>query len=601
MATVSVTPPTFAATIAGDETDDRTAMVEPGARGVVELITTLSDTGDNTLQTSFYDSSTTHQQSMHHRSIFPLSPSAAFPQRVTSTTIKPRIAGGSVVTAQDSYPWFVHSSGGVLCGGSLIHSDLVLTAAHCATAYPSGQTVFIGATRRDVTSGTTLQRTIQDTRIHPLYNETTVHYDIMMVRLNTPVPREPVPWNRDPRIPETDDILITMGFGHTSAEEEQASIQLKQAQLQAISPINCERAYRVVANPGQEPFDFLHESMLCAGGIPDTGACQGDSGGPLITESNGVLVGLVSFGVICGSWDFPSVFTRVSGLVPWIEEQICNLSANPPLSCSTIPPSTPSEPASTGSILQIVIQYDDKPDETAWSFQHVTGERVQSGPSSPPTPWEQQVTTLEHIPAGDYVLIISDQGGDGLSQGGWVQVWLLERMKEGVTEDFTRRLLLVEGDGNFADHVTLPVRVPRTPRTVACQDQPGDFVVPLTSLNDTRSCAWLGDHMKPASSGLLSYSYMCGWWHVALFCPRTCGSCTVLRQMTCRNQNVTTTFSIDRKGYNQRNCDWLEQQPSHVREAHWCRFTHIALHCPETCDTLNCSGGRNRPDGDSFQ
>lgn len=62
--------------------------------------------------------------------------------------------------------------------------------------------------------------------------------------------------------------------------------------------------------------------------------CLGDSGSPLIyqdrNEDEDVLVGITSFGPeICGSRRLPSVATRVSSTVEWIQDVIKN---NP--SCS---------------------------------------------------------------------------------------------------------------------------------------------------------------------------------------------------------------------------------------------------------------------------
>ena len=55
------------------------------------------------------------------------------------------------------------------------------------------------------------------------------------------------------------------------------------------------------------------------------GGCQGDSGGPLIipgsssdaADDTAVIFGIVSFGGKCG--DFPTVFSRVSKFLPWIQ------------------------------------------------------------------------------------------------------------------------------------------------------------------------------------------------------------------------------------------------------------------------------------------
>lgn len=45
---------------------------------------------------------------------------------------------------------------------------------------------------------------------------------------------------------------------------------------------------------------------------------QGDSGGPLTVD--GVLVGLVSWALGCARVSYPTVFTRVSEYIDWIEK-----------------------------------------------------------------------------------------------------------------------------------------------------------------------------------------------------------------------------------------------------------------------------------------
>lgn len=46
----------------------------------------------------------------------------------------------------------------------------------------------------------------------------------------------------------------------------------------------------------------------------------GDSGGPLITYENGapLLVGIVNAGVRCRTTEFPNIYARISGFIPWL-------------------------------------------------------------------------------------------------------------------------------------------------------------------------------------------------------------------------------------------------------------------------------------------
>ncbi|KAF5913917.1 hypothetical protein HPG69_011948 [Diceros bicornis minor] len=65
--------------------------------------------------------------------------------------------------------------------------------------------------------------------------------------------------------------------------------------------------------------------MICAGGDGIISSCNGDSGGPLnCQEADGQwqVHGIVSFGssLGCNYYHKPSVFTRVSNYIDWINQ-----------------------------------------------------------------------------------------------------------------------------------------------------------------------------------------------------------------------------------------------------------------------------------------
>ncbi|XP_047106867.1 trypsin-7-like [Schistocerca piceifrons] len=68
----------------------------------------------------------------------------------------------------------------------------------------------------------------------------------------------------------------------------------------------------------------LTDTMVCTGPLFDgISVCSGDSGGPL--AQNGIVIGVGSWGVVspsCGYPGAPSVFTRVSAFIDFINQNL---------------------------------------------------------------------------------------------------------------------------------------------------------------------------------------------------------------------------------------------------------------------------------------
>jgi len=208
-----------------------------------------------------------------------------------------------------------------LCGGTLIDSRHVLTAAHCiGTTDPSLITITAGLHNKNNAEVETRQvRTVERIFKHSEYNDQTTENDITILRLS-----QPVEFNRyvqpaclpgpDPQ-PDTDVVLI--GWGREQIDRPGGYHILKQAKVKVIG--DCNRFWRQVDE----------EKQVCVGNTA-TGesACEGDSGGPMLYQHNGqwVVAGVTSFGSASDCTTYassrPNVYTRVSAFLPWINSII---------------------------------------------------------------------------------------------------------------------------------------------------------------------------------------------------------------------------------------------------------------------------------------
>merc|ERR1711936_155247 len=228
---------------------------------------------------------------------------------------------GGVSTEAHEYPWQVgllhsRSSSTPFCGGSLISSQEVLTAAHCGTNIGW---VVLG--EHDLTKEDGEQKVrVCSTTLHPHYNQGKIDNDFAILRLCSPVS-----FSRDVStvcLPSSssnnyDNVqAIASGWGTLSSGGSQPSI-LMEVSLDTMSNNEC-------TNNNNYSGQQITANMICAGRAGKD-ACQGDSGGPLVTrENNGgfSLIGGVSWGIGCGSAGYPGVYARVTSQLAWIQGNI---------------------------------------------------------------------------------------------------------------------------------------------------------------------------------------------------------------------------------------------------------------------------------------
>ena len=250
----------------------------------------------------------------------------------------PTIIGGQLA-GPGEWPWQVAliNAGGdpyldQYCGGSLIETDWVVTAAHCVTGSDPGDVqVLAGIHNLDNPEAGYQRLDVAEIFVHPQYNQAAQHdKDVALLRLDDDANLGPTSGGQMVATVS----LVSAGGGNWAGAQASISgwghtgggypTQLMEAVVPVVTNADC--------NDGNSYNGAVTANMLCAGyaaGGVDT--CYGDSGGPLVVDGpNWKLAGITSWGNGCAQPNYYGVYTRVSSMVGWIEETMDSGSTTDP-------------------------------------------------------------------------------------------------------------------------------------------------------------------------------------------------------------------------------------------------------------------------------
>jgi len=226
---------------------------------------------------------------------------------------------------QGEWPWIaaLMNNGRQFCGGSLIDSKHILTAAHCVAHMSrydvANLKVRLGEWKIKQRGETELFET-KAARVvrHKEFTQQTLHKDVAIITMEEEVPASMAGHIRPVCMASGSDTYAgrtatVTGWGSIKENGPQPDTLLEMT-VKIWDNAKCKNTYGNAAPGG------IMDHMLCAG-EQGRDSCSGDSGGPMQagTGDHWTQIGIVSWGIGCGKSHYPGVYTRVASVRSWID------------------------------------------------------------------------------------------------------------------------------------------------------------------------------------------------------------------------------------------------------------------------------------------
>ncbi len=213
---------------------------------------------------------------------------------------------------------------GQFCGGSILDSRRILTAAHCVYSNAAEDLeVIVGINDLTIESASSERIGVSNIMIHKGFKESNLVNDIAVLELNADIQfisSRPVllPMSNRSRADTPDGTLLEVAGWGSRGENTPRTTKLMEVQLPLATQASCAAKYNSNINYRFSATENINSDQFCAGdGVSNKDSCNGDSGGPLIRSDTGEQLGIVSYGENpCGKL---GVYSNVSYFLSWVK------------------------------------------------------------------------------------------------------------------------------------------------------------------------------------------------------------------------------------------------------------------------------------------